>query len=131
MPQPLTLPPELQRKKAAKEKYAPLVMVGLLAGSALVIVGLPTPHKGGLLGFGLLFWLGLLVSIPSYIGFIWSDMAVDDQIKLCEKSMRAKMQTKAEQRWLEMFYCGRCDGVFMPGEGRFVPIGEMRTYLYQ
>jgi hypothetical protein len=55
MPQPLTLPPELQRKKAAKEKYAPLVMVGLLAGSALVIIGLLAPHKGGLLGFGLLF----------------------------------------------------------------------------
>lgn len=38
---------------------------------------------------------------------------------------------KAMQRWGSAFYCYRCDGVFIPGENRFIPIEQMRSFLYE
>jgi hypothetical protein len=36
----------------------------------------------------------------------------------------------AEERWDSAYYCGRCDGVFIPGSGRFAPIESFRSLLY-
>lgn len=35
----------------------------------------------------------------------------------------------AIQRWTEAFYCSRCDGVFIPGEGPIAPLEEMPSFL--
>jgi hypothetical protein len=37
---------------------------------------------------------------------------------------------RAMDRWSRLFYCGRCDGVFIPGEGGFTPIGQMQQALF-
>jgi hypothetical protein len=36
---------------------------------------------------------------------------------------------RANQRWEQLFYCGRCDGVFVPGDIGLVPARQMREYL--
>lgn len=33
-------------------------------------------------------------------------------------------------RWNAMYYCSRDDGVFIPGEGKFVAIDQMHEILY-
>jgi hypothetical protein len=35
----------------------------------------------------------------------------------------------AIQRWKALFYCGRCDGVFVPGNDSFAPMDKLRSYL--
>ncbi len=37
---------------------------------------------------------------------------------------------KAMNRWEEMYYCVRCDGVFTPSLGGLVPSKQMRSLLY-
>lgn len=34
-------------------------------------------------------------------------------------------------RWNQLYYCYRDDGVFIPGQNRFVPAGQMQTLLYE
>jgi hypothetical protein len=36
---------------------------------------------------------------------------------------------KAEREWSRFYYCGRCDGVFVPDQGPLMPAGEMRSFL--
>jgi len=36
---------------------------------------------------------------------------------------------QAMHRWHRLYYCSRCDGVFIPGEGMFTPIEEMHSAL--
>lgn len=36
---------------------------------------------------------------------------------------------RAHQRWEQLFYCGRCDGVFIPGDIGLVPTPQMQEYL--
>lgn len=39
---------------------------------------------------------------------------------------------KAIAKWQQLYYCHRCDGVFLPERGaRLAPIGSMGAYLYQ
>ncbi len=35
------------------------------------------------------------------------------------------------QHWHSLYYCHRCDGVFLPGNGVFVPSAAARTFLAQ
>lgn len=37
---------------------------------------------------------------------------------------------RATQRWDSLFYCARCDGVFIPGEARFTPVEQYLQALY-
>jgi hypothetical protein len=33
------------------------------------------------------------------------------------------------ERWQKLFYCARCDGVFLPGEDALIPVDRMNTLL--
>ena len=36
-----------------------------------------------------------------------------------------------QKKWENIYYCGRCAGVFVPGEDEFVPLNRLENYLYQ
>ena len=38
---------------------------------------------------------------------------------------------EALARWRELFYCFRCDGVFVLGDTHLTPVGRMRSLLYE
>jgi hypothetical protein len=38
---------------------------------------------------------------------------------------------RAMQRWTQLYYCGRDDCVFIPGESSSAPISMMKEYLYK
>jgi hypothetical protein len=33
------------------------------------------------------------------------------------------------ERWQKLFYCGRCDVVFVPGESAFFPVEKLNEAL--
>ena len=37
---------------------------------------------------------------------------------------------RAMERWNRLYYCSRCDGVFIPGEGILTPVEELEEALY-
>ena len=37
---------------------------------------------------------------------------------------------RAKHRWERLYYCARDDGVFIPGETPFIPIGRIQEFLY-
>ena len=37
---------------------------------------------------------------------------------------------RAMQRWAQLYYCGRCDGVFIPGESSLMPAEQMQALLH-
>jgi len=48
-----------------------------------------------------------------------------------EEALRQyEMWPKAMQRWNELYYCARCDGVFLEGS-RLVPVEQMYSFLYE
>jgi hypothetical protein len=38
---------------------------------------------------------------------------------------------RAINKWNNLYYCARCAGVFLPGQGRLVQIEQMRSFLYE
>ncbi len=38
---------------------------------------------------------------------------------------------KAMERWDEMYYCGNCDGAYIPDERTFVPVAQKDALAYQ
>ena len=38
---------------------------------------------------------------------------------------------KAFNKWNQLYYCARDDGVFIPGQNRFVPVDQMTSFLYK
>jgi len=36
-----------------------------------------------------------------------------------------------KSRWDTAYYCGRCDGVFIPGENEFAPINQFRKFIHK
>ncbi len=37
---------------------------------------------------------------------------------------------RALERWKQLYYCQRDDGVFIPAQARLIPVNEMRAFLY-
>jgi hypothetical protein len=37
---------------------------------------------------------------------------------------------RAMERWRELYYCYRDDGVFIPAQTRFIPVEQLRAFLY-
>jgi predicted lipid-binding transport protein (Tim44 family) len=97
---------------------------------------------GLLLFLGALFSIGALFS-PGWtiIGLILIGLLVAVAfwyMKQQAPKTRAKYQAdlaqyiKAKERWDNLYYCSRDDGVFLPGPGaQLIPIGYMRDFLYQ
>lgn len=37
---------------------------------------------------------------------------------------------QADQRWQQLYYCGRCDAAFIPNQTDAIPLPEIRQFLY-
>ncbi len=37
---------------------------------------------------------------------------------------------RASERWQQLFYCARCDGLFLPGQTTLTPVDQMQTLIY-
>ncbi len=96
-----------------------IVLIVLMLGGLLSNPGTPTEKL-----MATAFW-----SIP-IIGFIvWKQQQAAAN-RARHKKAREKWQ-RAKERWGRLFYCGRCDGVFVPGETRFVSTPKMDELLYE
>ena len=55
-------------------------------------------------------------------------------LSLCCRSIEAKAQMPHWQRamatWQHLFYCHRCDGIFLSGQPYLVPTAQMMEFLY-
>jgi hypothetical protein len=71
------------------------------------------------------------ISTISHLISVFSDKVRRQQIE--EKERHADNTTYWEiamGRWSLLYYCRRCDGVFLPSRSRFVPIDQILDYLY-
>jgi hypothetical protein len=50
--------------------------------------------------------------------------------KETEYSLQLHNWERAVQRWEQLYYCYRDDGVFLPAQPRFVPLNDMKSFLY-
>ncbi len=62
-----------------------------------------------------------------YLNTQYVENARDAQEKFAEETRKWESAT---QRWGELYYCGRDDCVFIPGEKTSAPLAELRSYLY-
>jgi len=53
------------------------------------------------------------------------------QEEIGERQRIQSARQRAMERWNQMYYCGRDDCVFIPGENTSAPISKMQEYLYK
>ena len=100
-------------------------VVALLVAGCAVLVGIGTvgtdPATGGVwLGGGL---LGIVV-------LVWYLVAETSRRKRVYDDEDAQWEI-AMWRWEQLFYCHRCDGVFMPRTlAPFAPLAQVKAYLF-
>ena len=77
---------------------------------------------------GVLGWV-ILRAFPS----LGTKLQQDNQHAMAQYQAELRLYERypiAIKRWRQLYYCSRCDVVFIPGEGRFAPIEKMYSYLY-
>lgn len=67
--------------------------------------------------------------IAFFVGIILHFVELDKRRQDARKHLIPKWETAAE-KWNRLYYCGREDIVFIPGQGVSVPAGTMETFLY-
>jgi hypothetical protein len=68
-----------------------------------------------------------IITGPLLVGFLYRmSPRYRKEQELIENKLRSALN-----RWSQLHYCYRCDGVFIPGENRFVPIGQVQSFLYE
>lgn len=73
----------------------------------------------------------VLVIVPTIIAPIvaWKWLTARSRHARTEEALPA--WENAITKWQQLYYCHRCDGVFIPGrEARLVPPGPMRDYFF-
>lgn len=74
----------------------------------------------------------LLTLIPG--GFLWRYRVVKkkEEIDITDTFEKEKLRwQQAARKWLQLYYCARCDGVFIPGASPFAPTTEMMNFIHQ
>jgi len=92
-------------------------------------------------GFGLLLLI-LLPEVPAIVWAVIIALCVWPSVALYRYTKRKNALNYAQfndqmlpwqramAKWEDLFYCHRCDGVFLPGQSFFVPTIYMMDYLY-
>lgn len=75
--------------------------------------------------FGEAFALFVLVGVAVLVGGI---VTHSNQKK--EADARMPQWNEAMRRWDQLYYCARCDGVFIPDETPLIPKGGMSEFLF-
>lgn len=67
----------------------------------------------------------LLVFVGVHAMFVWR------QARLSRIFRRAFVAWhRASERWQQLSYCARCDGVFLPGQTTLTPVEQMQMLIY-
>jgi hypothetical protein len=110
-----------------------IAFCGIAGVGSLVIEG-----AGGWV-LATLIWIGIVIggAIPSVL---WAKKARKNAEFLRWQALAERdynwalrqyeMWLEAMQRWNELYYCARCDGVFLEGS-RLVPVEQMYSFLYE
>jgi hypothetical protein len=74
---------------------------------------------------------GVLGGIMGFIGIIATIVFIGYHLNILEKEAKAAIPVWEAQleRYDKLYYCSRDDGVFIPGEGKFVPLSQWQTIL--
>lgn len=75
--------------------------------------------------FGEAFALFVLVGVAVLVGGI---VVHSNQQK--EADARMPQWNEAMRRWDQLYYCARCDGIFIPDETPLIPTGRMSEFLF-
>ena len=84
-------------------------------------------------GQSILAFIGLGIIAASCV---WALVAIhryakrENAIKHAQFSAQMFHWQRAMAKWVDLFYCHRCDGVFLPGQPFLVPTIDMMDYLY-
>lgn len=101
-----------------------LVALLILLGLSSLIAG--TAQSG--LGTGLI--IGLLYGgIEAIAIFVWKHYTTKSRRANCQVEYLYWQKTMA--KWEQVYYCHRCDGVFVPGRAELAPVSEMSSFLYR
>lgn len=140
----------LARKLAAPEKPLPTRTYGCIAalfisrlGAGLVVcvmlMGLffcSFPFLAATYAQNNSLFVGVLVAGFGLLGLILfsSIRAGWRQIRLTSEQRnsydaRVQVWEDSRERWQQLYYCFRDDGVFLPGQSSFIPINQMSEYL--
>ena len=143
--QRLAPPRQPQKPKIRSSFVSSIIMMGLIVPSCFVmalVLGLIESALGirdfASTGPGIcLFLVGtvvvatlLVLAIPPTRSMLTRERQ-DNMQRLEKYNLRVRKWPQAVDRWQQLHYCGRCDGVFIPGQGRFVPIEQMESFLYE
>jgi hypothetical protein len=98
------------------------VLGSLLACGLFALVSIPGNERYGCGGWvlGIIVATVVLTLLP-LLGI--------PQIKRQQANYERKMQ-QASARWSRLYYCGRDDIVFDPGQNLAVPVRDLASYLY-
>jgi hypothetical protein len=73
------------------------------------------------------------ILILCYLLYLWRRPRIIERYEREVLSLRDNyLRTEAAVGvWMRLYYCGRDDGVFIPGEAELVPLDEMGDFLYR
>ena len=107
---------------------------GLHASVWLLVIGLAGALiiLSSLQNFELLFSASGILGIICFAIPIWllSRMIRNANASRIWAETQMPHWQRAITKWQQLFYCHRCDGVFLPGHFFFVPAGQMLDFLY-
>ena len=106
---------------------AKLVINGMLIplvgiDTAVKVVQSTDPVVGGCIALSV-FLFGCALTFVLFMPYVNSQTKKGELLR--------SIAQRAMQKWMSLYYCSRDDGVFIPGQGRFVPIGQMQSFLYE
>lgn len=102
-----------------RTRFIFLILLGL---SALVGVWVSSKTGSEVLG-----WMG---GILTFGGILFLKVSYDLR-RFEEVKQALPLWQRAIKRWDSLYYCFRCDGGFIPGQNRFVPIASIQSFLYE
>ena len=101
----------------------PLLLICVVEFCALPFLGIDSDPNGS----------QPLTAVWMAVSFVTAAGAVALWVVALKHSnhIREKHGLPAFAKWDQLYYCSRCNGVFVPGHARFIPTGQVRHYLYE
>jgi hypothetical protein len=105
-------------KPTAKFPHWIWVLLGVVGAPIVCCSTVETPEEGGLYYFLI---IGGVILAGMFAVYFARQQRVAEQMPRWEKAV---------SRWHQLYYCGRCDGVFAPGETPLLSAERMGAFLY-
>jgi hypothetical protein len=103
---------------------------GALVGVMAMLVGMDAPTRAdvSLNDAGIFSAILAFMAVFSgvYAFFVWRQARADAQLR--KQFVRWHL---ASERWKQLVYCRRCDGVFVPGQQHLTPADQIQPLLYE